>query len=144
MTIPKDAPAYGGSGWSARTASLRAELGQTWRACGVSSEWPRLKAVMLHRPGPELDAVRDPLASLMLEPPNPDRARAQHDAIALAYRAAGVAVHEVAPTQPPPPNLMFVADLLFMTPEGAIVGRPASRVRAGEEREVARDRKSVV
>jgi N-dimethylarginine dimethylaminohydrolase len=32
---------------------------------------------------------------------------------------------------------MFVADLLFMTPEGAILGRPASRVRAGEERAVA-------
>jgi N-dimethylarginine dimethylaminohydrolase len=33
---------------------------------------------------------------------------------------------------------MFVADLLFMTPEGAVVGRPASTVRAGEERWVAR------
>jgi N-dimethylarginine dimethylaminohydrolase len=33
---------------------------------------------------------------------------------------------------------MFVADLLFMTPHGAIVGRPASTVRAGEERWIAR------
>jgi arginine deiminase len=33
---------------------------------------------------------------------------------------------------------MFVADLMFMTPEGAIVARPASTVRAGEERWVAR------
>jgi N-dimethylarginine dimethylaminohydrolase len=33
---------------------------------------------------------------------------------------------------------MFVADLLFMTPEGAILGRPASTVRAGEERWIAR------
>jgi N-dimethylarginine dimethylaminohydrolase len=33
---------------------------------------------------------------------------------------------------------MFVADLMFMTPEGAILGRPASTVRAGEERLVAR------
>jgi N-dimethylarginine dimethylaminohydrolase len=33
---------------------------------------------------------------------------------------------------------MFVADLLFMTPEGAVLGRPASTVRAGEERFVAR------
>ena len=36
------------------------------------------------------------------------------------------------------PNLMFVADLMFMTPEGAILGRPASTVRTGEERFVAR------
>jgi arginine deiminase len=33
---------------------------------------------------------------------------------------------------------MFCADLFLMTPEGAIVGRPASTVRAGEERWVAR------
>jgi N-dimethylarginine dimethylaminohydrolase len=32
---------------------------------------------------------------------------------------------------------MFVADLMFMTPEGAILGRPASTVRAGEEKLVA-------
>jgi N-dimethylarginine dimethylaminohydrolase len=42
------------------------------------------------------------------------------------------------PSEVPPPNLMFVADLMFMTPEGAIVGRPASTVRAGEERLLAR------
>jgi len=33
---------------------------------------------------------------------------------------------------------MFVADLLFMTAEGAILGRPASTARAGEERFIAR------
>jgi N-dimethylarginine dimethylaminohydrolase len=32
---------------------------------------------------------------------------------------------------------MFVRDLFFMTPEGAILARPASTVRAGEERYVA-------
>jgi len=34
--------------------------------------------------------------------------------------------------------LMFVSDLMFMTPEGAVLARPASTVRAGEERWVAR------
>src|SRR3546814_2569119 len=33
---------------------------------------------------------------------------------------------------------MFCADLFVMTPEGAILARPASTVRAGEERWVAR------
>jgi N-dimethylarginine dimethylaminohydrolase len=33
---------------------------------------------------------------------------------------------------------MFAADLFFMTPEGAVLARPASPVRAGEERQVAR------
>jgi N-dimethylarginine dimethylaminohydrolase len=74
----------------------------------------------------------------MLAPLDAEGARAQHDALAQAFRGAGVTVHYVEPPGAAPPNLMFVADLLFMTPEGAIVGRPASTVRAGEERFIAR------
>jgi N-dimethylarginine dimethylaminohydrolase len=74
----------------------------------------------------------------MLAPLDGGRAAAQHDALAQAYREAGVKVHYVKPAETPPPNLMFVADLMVMTPEGAILGRPASTVRAGEERWVAR------
>jgi N-dimethylarginine dimethylaminohydrolase len=65
-------------------------------------------------------------------------AQRQHDGIVETFRRAGVTVHYVEPLQTVPPNLMFVADLMFMTPEGAILGRPASTVRAGEERFVAR------
>lgn len=74
----------------------------------------------------------------MLAPLDIERARAQHEALVRAYEKAGVKVYFVEPAVEPPPNLMFVADLLFMTPEGAIVGRPASTIRAGEERLVAR------
>jgi N-dimethylarginine dimethylaminohydrolase len=82
--------------------------------------------------------VEAPDAVQLLAPLDLARAQAQHDAIAQAYRDAGVTVHYVDPDATPPPNLMFVADLMFMTPEGAILARPASRVRAGEERLVAR------
>ncbi len=129
--------AYGGRGWSPRTAALRQEIGQVWGACGVESEWARLKAVLLHGPGAELEELMDPNEAQMLAPVDPTRIRQQHDAIAQAYQDAGVAVHYVEPDGTPPPNLMFVADLMFMTPEGAILGRPASTVRAGEERFVA-------
>ena len=63
---------------------------------------------------------------------------AQHDDLADAYRANGVQVVYVDPGHLPPPNQMFCADLFVMTPSGAIVGRPASTVRAGEERWIAR------
>ncbi len=132
------AAAYGGPGWSPRTASLRQEIGTIWRECGVSSEWSSLKAVLLHQPGLELSEIREPNSSQMLDALDADLARQQHDALASAYRDCGVAVHYVEPGQMPPPNLMFMADLLFMTPEGALLGRPASTVRAGEERLVAR------
>ena len=138
MTDVLKTAAYGGEGWSPRTASLRQEIGGVWGACGVGVEWSRLKAVLLHRPGPELEDLADPDVAQMLAPLDASRARKQHDALAQAYRNAGITVHYVEPSETPPPNLMFVADLMFTTPEGAIVGRPASTVRAGEERWVAR------
>jgi len=132
-----DAAAYGGEGWQPRTTDTREELGNLWAACGQDSEWAPLKSVLLHRPGPEL-LVTDPDAAQLLAPINLERLQAQHDAMAQAYSDAGVIVHYVDPETTPPPNLMFVADLMFMTPEGAILARPASRVRAGEERFLAR------
>jgi arginine deiminase len=138
MIHPSTAAAYGGAGWSPRVTSLRQEIGGSWSACGLDAEWSPLAAVLLHRPGPELEGTADPDRAQMLDVLDADRARRQHDALSQAYRDAGVAVHYVEPPERPPPNLMFVADLLFMTPEGAIVGRPASVVRAGEERFVAR------
>lgn len=138
MTRPSNPSAYGGDKWSPRHTSLREEIGTVWNACGVSSEWSTLKAVLLHRPGPELDAIGDPDESLMLARPDANAARAEHDQVARAYRDADVEVVYVDPPVTPPPNQMFAADLFLMTPAGAIVGRPASSVRAGEERWVAR------
>jgi arginine deiminase len=130
--------AYGGPGWQSRSTALREELGSLWGACGLDSEWMPLQAVLLHRPGPELEAVDDAHASLMVERPDAAAAAAQHDRVAAVYRAAGVAVEYVEPPVTPPPNQVYAADLFVMTPEGAIVGRPASPVRAGEERWVQR------
>lgn len=129
--------AYGGPGWSPRATSHAQELGKLWADCGLSNEYAPLKAVLLHRPGPEL-AVEDFNSVQLLEKPDYARALAQHDAMAAAYRKAGVAVHYVDPGQAATPNQIFCADLFAMTPEGAILARPASTVRAGEERWVAR------
>jgi N-dimethylarginine dimethylaminohydrolase len=79
-----------------------------------------------------------PAASLMLDEIDAGAVPIQHDALAQAYRSLGVEVTYVQPPALPPPNQLFAADLFAMTPEGAILGRPASVVRAGEERWVAR------
>lgn len=133
--------AYGGGKWSPRVVSLRDELAGSaevvWGAWGVSSEYGRLRAVLLRRPGPELDEIVDFDAAQMRADVRADVARAQHDALAAAYRAHGVTVHFVERARPDKPNAMFIRDLMLMTPEGAIVTRPASTVRAGEERYVA-------
>lgn len=137
MTDTVDAAAFGGPGWSPRLAPLQQEIGFLWGACGVSSEWTRLISVLLHRPGAELAASADPDHWQMLQALDVARAQEQHDALATIYRSEGVTVHYVEPKGVPPPNLLFVADLMFATPEGALVGRPASTVRAGEERFIA-------
>jgi len=74
----------------------------------------------------------------MLAPLDMGRAQVQHDAIAESFEAEGVFVHRIKPDCKASPNLMFCADLMFSTPEGVILARPASRARAGEERLVAR------
>lgn len=134
-----DTAAYGGPGWQGRTRTHREEIGDLWAASGIDNEYGRLRAVLLHRPGGELAAaLDDPDKVQMLAPLDIALAAEQHDAMAEAYRANGVAVHYVDPAGQPTPNQMFCADLFVMTPEGAILARPASTVRAGEERWAAR------
>ena len=141
MTQRVKRAAYGGPGFKPRTQSLREEIGTIWAECGVNSEFSRLKSVLMHRPGPELARSAKPDQVLMLEPLDPELACRQHDALRQAYEKAGVQVYSVVPPgyerSRPPPNLMFVADLMFMTCQGAIVGRPASTVRAGEEKHIS-------
>src|SRR5688572_30999156 len=99
--------AYGGAGWQPRSRSLGEEIGALWGACGMATEWGRLRAVLLHRPGDELAASVDFEAVNMIEPLDIARAQEQHDAMAQAYRDAGVVVHYAEPDAPPRPNQMF-------------------------------------
>jgi N-dimethylarginine dimethylaminohydrolase len=127
----------GGPGWLPRAAAFAGEMPRVWGDWGVSSEYGRLRAVLMRRPGPEIDGVTDPNAALWLEALDPDLARAQHDALAKVYRTHGVTVHYVEGGRRDKPNSHFVRDLMLMTPEGVIVTRPASQQRTGEERFVA-------
>lgn len=131
--------AYGGDKWSQRNASHAEEIGHIWADCGIDSEWRNLKSVLLHSPGDELNAAQDDHESVqMLDAVDLVKAREEHAAMVDAYRAAKVEVQFVEPELPCQPNQMFCADLFVMTPQGAILARPASTVRAGEERWVAR------
>jgi N-dimethylarginine dimethylaminohydrolase len=132
------AAAYGGPGWSPRNARLVDEIGTIWGAYSVASECSQLKAVLLHEPGSEADNLEEPDQSQMLAAPDREELTRQHRELADTYRSERVEVHYVDPAAIPTPNQMFVADLMFMTPSGAILGRSASTVRAGEERWVAR------
>jgi N-dimethylarginine dimethylaminohydrolase len=131
------AAAYGGKGWSPRVKTHREEIGTLWAGCGQDSEWRPLKSVLLHRPGSEISASNDHNSALQLAPLDLAKAQAEHDRMAEMYRSAGVEVRFIEPSEGVRPNQMFCADLLFMTQQGAILARPASAQRAGEERLVA-------
>ncbi len=128
--------AYGGEAWSPRPSD-RADFIASWGDWGSASECGTLRAVLLKSPGPELDQIADHDAAQMRAPLNPARARAQHAALVQAYEANGVTVHLVPNSREDKPNAIFCRDLMLMTPAGAIIARPASTVRAGEERFMA-------
>ncbi len=129
--------AYGGDKWDQRVNTFRQDMPLWWGDWGVSSECGELRSVLLKRPGPELDGIDDFDAMQMRAPLDADLARAQHDDLVAVYRAHGVDVHLVQGGRLDKPNGFFIRDLMLMTPEGAIVTRPASNTRAGEERFVA-------
>ena len=129
----------GGTAWRARAETHAQEVarGERWARVGCNSEVAPLRAVMLAVPGEELRFTATPDEMLMLERPEPGAIQRECEAIAEFYRAQGVQVHLFRPPVPPPPNFLFMRDLFFMTPEGAVLARMAAEQRAGEERHAA-------
>jgi len=124
--------------WLALESSIRDDLAEYWGGeWGCDSEVGTLRAVLLRRPGPEIDAVVDPAAFRWLDVMDAELAREQHDAIADIYRSHGAEVHYVRHMREDKPNGVFMRDNVLMTPEGAIVGRQAMECRRGEERYAA-------
>ncbi|MBX3020564.1 MAG: hypothetical protein KF799_02710 [Bdellovibrionales bacterium] len=132
--------AYQGRGWKPRTHSLREELGRHWNGFGVNSEWSKLEAVALYRPRLELTKITSPRRVQHLRPISRPQLEREYKTLVAIYRSLDIQVVELDPSLLPlnlreaPPNLMFVRDLFVATPEGCVIGRMASRVRAGEEK----------
>lgn len=129
----RDIDALPGERWFPTETPFTSEIRDYWGDWGVSSEVDELKAVLMRRPGREIDNF-DWDAARFIAPIDPELFRKQHDALAQVYKDNGVAVHYVEEQREDRPNAVFCRDLVFMTPEGAIVTRPAISVRRGEER----------
>lgn len=131
-----------GEGWRPRSASHAEEMGSVWGDFGLNSEVAPLTAVLLTGPGDELAYSESPAEQLMYSRPDLEKMREEAVGVAAVYSSRGVTVHWLRPrlgTRPDglggaSPNLVFARDLVFMTPEGAVLARMASEQRAGEER----------
>jgi len=131
-----------------------AELERVWGArWGASNEVGKLRAVLMRRPGAELERVRadawdagiqalvDPEEGWYWEsetPPELDLVQEQYDGLVAALQGEGVAVHFAEPTDPRFSKAMYTRDPLVTVPGGAIIGRLAPRMRRGEEQSIAR------
>lgn len=120
------------------TTTFKEDLPKLWGKWGVSSEIGKLRDVLMRHPGHEIENIEDPNAFSMKEIWDPEKVRYQHDFIADIYIRNGVNVHYVEEMGPNMPNGIYVRDLVLMTPEGAIITRPAVRSRVGEEVYVAK------
>lgn len=132
-----DIEAIPGERWFPKESHFEEDLGEYWGDWGVSSEVDTLKDVLMRRPGAEIENF-DWQAARFKAPIDPERFRAQHDALARIYQEHGVRVHYIEEQRNDRPNALFCRDLVFMTPEGAIVTRPAMEARRGEERYAAK------
>lgn len=124
------------------------ELESVWgRAWGVDNDVGRLRAVMVHRPGPEMDVI-DPGKRIestgsfgSVEEgwyfqsdtiPEIAEIQAQHDALVAALKAEGVEVFEVRGVTGGRLKSCYTRDPFVMVKGGAIVSRMGARIRRGE------------
>lgn len=103
----------------------------------VRSESNTIQAVMLYKPGPEVESVAEPQAVFYKSCINHKKISTEFDSMIETYRNLGIDVHLVEPNTPNRDdpgllNLMFCRDLLFMTTAGAILSNMKHWVRKDE------------
>ncbi len=132
----------------------REERERVWGALwGANSEVGRLRAVLMRRPGRELEqisadgwddalgALVDPEEGWYWEsdlPPDTELVREQYDGLLEILAVEGVDVHFAEPVGTTYSKAMYTRDPLVILPGGAVVGRLAPRMRRGEEQSVTR------
>jgi len=128
-----------GERWFPSEKVFSEDMPDCWGNWYCDSEVGKLRSVLMRRPGSEIEIVSEENYSRYRwkAPMNPDQARAQQDALVQIYQEHGIEVHYVENMREDKPNALYLRDLVAMTPEGAIVCRPAIEARRGEERYVA-------
>jgi N-dimethylarginine dimethylaminohydrolase len=126
-------------------AQLEAVWGAVW---GSADEVSELRAVLMRRPGVELEQIRadawDSAVGALIDPKGrwywtserpPDLAlvRGQYDALVAALEAEGVEVHLAPAIDGRFTKAMYTRDPVLSVPGGVVVGRMAPRMRRGEE-----------
>ncbi len=121
-----------GERWFPEKTSFSEDMHWVWGEWGLNSEVGKLRAVLLRKPGKEIEDVDPKVARFSEVALDVEEARREHDELAEIYRNHGVEVYYVEETCSNCPNAYFVHDQFAMTPEGAIIARPAMKIRRKE------------
>jgi len=113
-------------------------LNKNWGDWGVSSEIGKLRAVLMRRPGKEIDNILDPKSVSMIEKLDPELVRKQHDEVVKIYKNHGVKVYYIDDMDESCPNALYARDLVLGTPEGVILAKPGIEVRVPEVKYAAK------
>lgn len=138
--------AYHGRGWRPRSGTLTNDLraGVLRGPFGVDSDSATLTDVVLFTPDESVLRAADPQTLQHLRPVDATRLAADVGRLSDTYKRLGVRVHRLPPPRPgrvnplAGANAVYARDLLWMTPQGAVVSRMASETRAGEEDQALR------
>ena len=113
--------------------TFREDLEKVWGdQWSVTSEIGKLRSVLMHRPGKEIEGITDPSKIYFRDFIDVEKARWEHDQLAQVYRDHGIEVNYVEEMDPGCPNAMYCHDLILGTPEGVIVTRPGIEIRHKE------------
>lgn len=132
-----DIDAIPGERWFPKESQFEDDMMEYWGNWGVSSEVDTLKAVLMRCPGKEIESFDPRAVRFSDEPVDVDLIRQQVKNVAQVYTDFGAKVYWVENQREDRPNAVFCRDLMFMTPEGAILTRPGMAARRGEERYIA-------
>ncbi len=124
---------FGGAQFEYRTQDWSSDLGSLWKDWTVSQDGGTLSAIMLAKPADVYEQIQDIDAALLLEKPNITELQKQFQQLVEVYQQNNITVHTCSHVHATA-NWIFQRDLYCATPTGIILGRPASKVRRGEER----------
>jgi N-dimethylarginine dimethylaminohydrolase len=104
---------------------------------GLRTEYERLNAVMLYRPGPEIGNHPDPASIQHLAPIDYAAICTEFGNIIRTFEEREITVLLIDPAPISADrqylyNMMYSRDLMFMTPEGAILSNMANSTRSSE------------
>ena len=102
-----DIDAIPGERWFPKETSFAEDMGEYWGDWGVSSEVDTLRAVLMRRPGKEVESFDANANRFSDVPIDVELMRKQHDAVADLYRQHGVKVFYVEEQREDRPNAVF-------------------------------------